>query len=99
MKDGHLKFVPLKDFVARAKGDPLLVGILKKALQRIGFDGEEVLKLFETGKSTFKGTDVTIDDVSKFCCPLGVWKTHKYTQYESLYKSQKLIEWIIQDLI
>lgn len=71
-EDGRLKFVPLKDFVARAKGDPFLLNIIKKAMQRIGFDGDEVLKLFETGKSTFKGNHVTIDDVSKFCCPLGV---------------------------
>lgn len=72
MSDGRLKFVPIKDFIDRAKGDPVLISIIGRALQRVGFDGEEVSQLLSRGKSTFKGNHVTIDDVSKFCCPLGV---------------------------
>jgi hypothetical protein len=72
MENGRLKFIPLKDFIARAKDNEFLIMIVGRALKRVGFDDQEIHQLLAGEKTTFKGNHVTLDDVSKFCCPLGV---------------------------
>ncbi|KAI1279587.1 hypothetical protein HDE_14042 [Halotydeus destructor] len=72
-RQGNVKFVPLKEFLEKAKNDKFRMDVVRKALAKFAhMNSNEIDQLLSSGKSTYKGNQVTLEDISKFCCPLGV---------------------------
>ncbi|XP_076352117.1 uncharacterized protein LOC143247641 [Tachypleus tridentatus] len=65
-------WIKLEEFVNKAKTDPSFLELLLKILMKLGFSYREVQDLLTKGTTNWRGTDITLQDVSKFCCPLGL---------------------------
>ncbi|XP_022248796.1 uncharacterized protein LOC111087209 [Limulus polyphemus] len=65
-------WIKFEEFVNKAKTDPSFLELLIKILMKLGFSHKEVQDLLTKGITSWRGTNITLQDVSKFCCPLGI---------------------------